>query len=118
MSLPAAMVTTVVDVLRQTDTQMAAEPDGTANVAPRETVAVNVPAALTAPAMATSDGSGGQRVVTTWRLYCDPVDLRYTDTVRDHTTGQVYSVDAVVRRTGLGMDYLIAAVHEVRGLAV
>lgn len=112
------MWTATIDVLRQTDAQMAAEPDGVGNVQPRQVVAAGVRAALTAPAMATSDGTGGQRVVTTWRLYCDPVDLRYTDTVRDTGSGQVFSVDAVARRTGLGMDYLVAQVHEVRGLSV
>jgi hypothetical protein len=112
------MATTAVDVLRQDEEQMYAEPDGTANAAPRQTVASNVRAALTAPAMNASDGSGGQRVVTSWRLYLDPVvDLQYTDVVRDRSTGQAFSVDAVARRTGLGMDYLIAQVHQVRGLS-
>jgi hypothetical protein len=113
------MTTTRIDVLRQTEEQSYAEPDGTANTAPRQTVASNVAAALTSPAMATSDGSGGQRVVTSWRLYLDPVvDLQHTDVVVDRSTGHTYSVDAAVRRTGLGMDYLIAQVHEVRGLSV
>jgi hypothetical protein len=119
MALPRSMQTTSIDVLRQSEAQSYAEPDGVGNVATRQTVAAGVPAALTAPAMTSSDGSGGQRVVTSWRLYCDPViDLRYTDVVLDRATGQAYSVDAAVRRTGLGMDYLIAAVHEVRGLSV
>jgi hypothetical protein len=111
------MVTSHIDVLRQSEEQMYAEPDGTANVAPRAKVADNIRAALTAPAMAASDGSTGQRVVTSWRLYCDPIDLRYTDVVVDRSNGQHYSVDAVLRRSGLGMDYLVATVHEVRGLA-
>jgi hypothetical protein len=111
------MVTTSVDVLRQSEEQQYAEPDGTANVAPRQTVASNVRAALTAPGFAATDGSTGQRVQTTWRLYCDPVDLTYLDVVHDRSTGARYSVDAVARRIGLGMDYLVAQVHAVQGLS-
>lgn len=111
------MATCQIDVLRQSEDQMFAEPDGVANVAPRTTVASGVPAALTSPGFSTSSGATGQQTVTSWRLYCDPTDLRYTDVVVDRTTGQAFSVDAVARRSGLGMDYLVAQVHQVQGLA-
>lgn len=85
-----------------------------------EEIAVGVRAHISSPRGAEETQSGGQQEVVTWRLSCDPTDLRHTDQIRDERTGEIYEV-LWSRDLGFsigeatGMEHIEAGVKQVKG---
>lgn len=59
--------------------------------------------------------SGTQEVVE-FRLSCDPVEIRHTDSIQDEATGDTYEVVWARPRTGLGLEHAEAGLRQVTGV--
>lgn len=77
-------------------------------------VATAVPAVIGAPS-GSQDITYGDRTVVTFRLNCDPTDLRPGDTVTDEVTGETYRTLWARTRRGLGLDHTEGSLQQVSG---
>ena len=57
--------------------------------------------------------AGGSREDVAFRLDCDPCAIRHDDRVTDDSTGEVYTVEWVKQREGLGLDHTVAQLRQV-----
>lgn len=58
---------------------------------------------------------GSERVINMFKLVSDPVDIQFTDNILDETTQQLYRVEWVATRPGLGLDHVDAGLSWVSG---
>lgn len=58
----------------------------------------------------------GQQEIGLFRMSADPVDLDHLDRVEDEGTGEVYEVQQVHQRRGLGLDHTFARLRQVAGV--
>ena len=77
------------------------------------TVAAGIRAAISAPT-ANVALSGGDRVVYTASLRCDPCDITNDDVLTDGT-GTVWSVLWARRETAAGLDFILGQLRLVQG---
>jgi hypothetical protein len=78
------------------------------------TVASGVRAVVTPPSASVAL-SGGDRVVYTGQLTCDPVDLRADDTVTDSTSGLTWMVLWAQPVNAVGLTFVRAQLRLVQG---
>lgn len=78
------------------------------------TVASNVRAVISTP-MASTKLTGGDRVVYTATLRCDPVDLQVGDKVTNAVDGNAWIVMWVKPQSGLGLTFMLANLRLVQG---
>lgn len=99
MALPLA--TTTITVLRS-------DQDGTADAFDTLTytpVAANVRAVIGSESGTETNTSGSSENLG-FRLDCDVCDVRHDDRIEDENTGDVFEVEWVWLRTGLGLDHM------------
>lgn len=101
MTLPLA--TTRITVLRSDQDGSKDEYD-TLTFAP---IASGVRAVVSSPRGAEQNQNGSSEDVS-FRLDCDPTDLRHDDRITDETTGETFEVTWTRRRVGLGLDHTVA----------
>jgi hypothetical protein len=80
------------------------------------TVAAKVRAHISTPTGRGTD-VGGQEELVEFRLACDPVELRHTDTVLDEQTSESYQVVWAKQRRGLGLAHTEAGLRQTAGAA-
>lgn len=79
------------------------------------TIAVGVPAHVSAPSGA-DDRVGGRQEIVDAVLLIDPTPaLQRIDLITDELTGEAYSVTWTRQRTGLGLDHQKAGLVSVKG---
>lgn len=81
------------------------------------TIATGIRAVIGSPS-GSETVAGGSSEVQTWRLTCDPTDLRHGDRVYDETLAVTYEVTTSARRLGLGVDHTVAELLVVNDRAV
>lgn len=106
MTLPLA--TTTITISRS-------DQDGTKDALDTLTysdVVTGIRAVVSAPRGAETNTGGSEEDVT-FRLDCDPTDLRHGDRVTDETTSETFEVVWTRRRIGLGLDHTVADVRKI-----
>jgi hypothetical protein len=99
------------------DTETDASPtNGTQRPDQRDLVARGVRAHISSPS-GSEQRQGGSSETLTWTLGCEDCPMEHYDWVLDESTGQVYEVVWVARRTGLGLDHITAGLRIVKGVA-
>lgn len=71
------------------------------------TLATGVRAVISSPSGSETNAGGSSEQVS-FRLNCDPTDLRHDDRIVDEATGDIYMVTWTRRRVGLGLDHTVA----------
>lgn len=111
MAIPLA--TTTITVLRS-------DQDGTRDAFDTLTfaeIATAVRAVIGSESGSETNTSSSSQDVT-FRLDCDVCDLRHDDRVSDEQTGDIFEVEWVWLRGGLGLDHLEASLRQVTDRAV
>lgn len=64
-----------------------------------------------------ADVATGDKVVTDWRLTCDPFDFQNDDQIVDDATGETYMLLGVAHNRGLGLDHCAGLLRQISGAA-
>lgn len=106
--------TTTISILRLPDAALDDEPY---QVEVRNVVASGIRAVISlSPQNRGSEVTeGGERSTVKARLTCDPCDLKHTDKVVDAVTEQIWTVEYVEDRQGLGLDHVTAGLIRIAG---
>lgn len=78
-------------------------------------VAVAVPGHVSSPSGTEARGSGTQEAVSATLALVPGTDVRRQDRVTDDSTGDIWQVEWVRARQGLGLDRVVAGLNAVTG---
>ena len=111
--MPVPLATTAITVERVVTTT---DEDGyDPNAAAPTPLAKHVRATISVPTGAVQL-AGGDRVVTTATLHCDPTDLQSQDTVTDEGDGTVWTVLWARQYGAFGLGHTLAQLRLVQGV--
>jgi hypothetical protein len=107
--------TTTISVMRTPAADDDADADGYSATPPTPVLIAQGVRAVVSPPTASSRLTGGDRVVFSSQVRCDPTDLMQEDTIIDETGGLVWTVLWATRICALGQDFTQAALRMVEG---
>lgn len=109
------MATTTVSVLRLSDDQLNDEPYNEPAIS-RTVAHSGIRAHFSTPS-GSETVAGGELSVTVYKVVTDPADITHLDWLKDERTNEVWRIDWISTRGGLGLDHMVGQVRLIEGLA-